>query len=168
MKNNIPAELFDWLSDSGSFMLRLKRHGIENAQIRIKKEGWCFPEQAERVALNLPLRTYVWGREVEIYSENTIWMFARTVIPQQTLTGNERQLQHLKTRSLGSVLFKYPDLIRSEFDFFCIESNSAWHKKITKDLSMKINELWARSSLFTVSDKSLLLTEVFFPGVEKI
>lgn len=157
MNSIIPPKLFAWLSDSGSFMQRLKRHGVENAQIRILKEGWSFGGSLERTILSLPFLTFTWVREVVIYSDDTTWMFARTVIPRKTLTGKERELRYLKTRSLGSLLFSYSDLVRSEFSYFQVDPDKEWNIKCMKD------GVWGRRSLFTFSGKSLLLTEVFSP-----
>jgi chorismate--pyruvate lyase len=159
-------EMRPWLSDPGSFMQRLKNHGITNAQIQILAEGWNAPFEEERRMLNLPISDEAWVREVSIQSDNRIWMYARTVIPQATLTGKERILQHLKTRSLGSILFSYPDMKRGEFDYFYIDQQSSWYDKIATYLTMPNEILSARRSMFTLGDKSLLLTEVFFPEIK--
>lgn len=169
MNNSIPGGLVSWLSDAGSFMQRLKRYGIENAQVRVLREGWSLPAIAEQVALDLPSNTSVWVREVVIHSDKTIWMFARTVIPKKTLDDEELQLQNLRNRSLGSVLFAYPDLVRGEFDYFGVESGTDLYEKIQLDVPMCVTDLkWARSSVFTLRNKSLLLTEVFSNAIMKL
>lgn len=154
-----------WLSHPGSFMQRLKQFGVKNAQIGILKEGWAMPVMDERILLNLSFREFAWVREVSIHSQDTVWMFARTVIPRQTLTGKERALQHLKTRSLGSILFADAAVQRSEFDFFSVNPDSDWYKKMGNYIAMPEEELFARRSTFLIQKKSLLLTEVFFPGI---
>lgn len=131
-------------------MQRLVVHGVIDAQIRVLNEGWGLPSTQERLQLSLPNRVVAWVREVSIQSGETVWMFARTVIPQQTLSGKEKILQRLKNRSLGSVLFNYPDLQRSEFHYFVKE------------------DLPARQSVFCFGGKSLLLTEVFFPAIGEL
>jgi chorismate--pyruvate lyase len=133
-----------WLTDPGSFMKRLKKHGVYDARVTVLKQEWQYPDSQERKILQLPLRTYVLVREVMIHSGKKIWMRARTVFPQQALTGKFRQLKNLKSRSLGSVLFKEKNLLRSEFEFF----------KLKK-------ETWGRRSQFLVGDKKILLTEIF-------
>jgi chorismate--pyruvate lyase len=168
MSRHIPIKLAPWLFDSGSFMSRLKIHGVQNARVRVLREGWSLPTIQERIELNMPARTFAWIREVFIYSDKTIWMFARTVIPVATLTGKELQLRQLKTRSLGSMLFKNPNMQRSEFDFYCVEPETKWHKKIAEYSNLNNESLWARRSLFSLSEKSLLLTEIFFPGIAQL
>ena len=168
MNNIIPAELFPWVSYPGSFMQRLKLHGVKNAQIRIVHEGWQFLGLSEREVLSLPQRAYAWVREVIIYSDQIIWMYARTVIPLRTLTGKERELRNLNTRSLGSILFKYPDLMRSEFEFFSVTAEMDLYKKIKAEVPVMPYALSARNSIFTVRNKKLLLTEVFFPKIAEL
>lgn len=167
-QNDVSYDLSAWLTDAGSFMQRLKEHGVENAQVKVLKEGWALPDIEERLELALPQRSFAWVREVSIFSGNKIWMFARTVIPQATLTGRERTLQRLKNRSLGSILFRYPELVRSEFDYFCLGSAEATYKKISRYLPVVDDELWARRSRFEFNEKLLLLTEVFFSEVGRL
>jgi chorismate--pyruvate lyase len=165
MNNVIPEKMQGWLSDPGSFMERLKRHNVNDARITVLNEGWCLPLSDERELLGIKDRAFAWVREVAILTGNMTLMFARTVIPRETLTGKERQLQDLKTRSLGSILFKHPVWERTEFDFFNIESNTMWHEKINKEIADTPDCLWARRSLFFLHKKTVLLTEVFFPEI---
>lgn len=158
-------EMTEWLSDPGSFMQRLVRHGVNDAQIRVLKEGWQLPARDEQRQLGLSCDADAWVREVSIYSEKNIWMYARTVIPQQTLTGEMRELQHLKDRSLGSILFQHPDMKRSEFKFFNVHTETECYKRMAEYLKLPDKPLHARQSQFKIKEKSLLLTEVFFPDV---
>lgn len=156
--------LKEWLLHPGSFMERLKDHGV-SAKIQVVQQRWQLPDAIEREVLNLDFRKNALIREVLITSGETIWMFARTVFPRATLTGKYRQLAHLKTRSLGSVLFKDPTLQRSEFDIFSISSEPHLQKQLLQAVSVNTENLWARRSLFFVREKPLLLTEVFFPSI---
>lgn len=160
--------LSGWLADSGSFMQRLERYGVHDAQIRVLKEGWRVPRIEECQRLGLEEGQTAWIREVLIHSEHKQWMFARTVIPKATLTGEELQLRHLKNRALGSVLFKNPAMRRSEFEFFCLSPDMLWHKKIMKNVSTLQKDLWGRRSLFTLHEKTLLLTEIFFSDITSL
>jgi chorismate lyase len=141
--------LTTWLLCASSFMQRLKNHGIANARIQVLRENWCMPALDECLKLNIPSRRFALVREVLIDSDEGQWMYARTVIPQTTLTGKERRLRLLKNRSLGSVLFKDPSMVRSPFEFTRVDG-----------------KLWARRSEFHLGNKPLLLTEIFFPGIE--
>lgn len=164
----IPQELSHWLNYPGSFMERLKQYHVNDAEIHVVREGWELPTMDESSALSKSSDVTMWIREVSIQSGETVWMYARTVIPKETLTGEESELQHLQTRSLGSILFKNPALHRSEFEFFCIKAGTKWHEKITQDLLHVPDILWARRSVFSIHEKSLLLIEIFFPEIAKL
>ena len=165
---SLPASLRDWLMHPGSFMTRLKERGAQNPKIRVLQQGWQMPVIDERLQLKLPFRSYSWVREVLIASVDKPWMYARTIFPRQTLTGQQRQLARLKSRSLGSVLFKDPTLERTEFEFSTIQPGMKLHTKIGGIIELASVDLWARRSMFAVRGKPLLLTEVFLPEVEKL
>ena len=147
-ESHIPSQVKPWLQDKHSFIQRLKKHGVLQPQISVLKQQRACPSELERQVLGISPRQNAFIREVLIHSENKHWMVARTVIPQKTLTGAERQLQYLADRSLGSVIFKNPHLQRSEFDYFCLDE-----------------ELWGRRSVFTIRHKLILLSEVFLRDI---
>ncbi len=151
MRKQRSLVLQSWLEDGGSFIQRLKKHRLQ-PQVFVLKEGWVLPEPAEQAALELPSRRCVFVREVEIRDQKEPLMFARTVIPIATLTGQERILAHLGSRSLGSVLFAYPKMDRSPFEI-----------KTCRLPHYASSELWERQSLFILKGKILLLREVFLP-----
>lgn len=143
--------LQSWLGDGGSFIQRLKKQGLQ-PHVVVLNENWGSPEPAEQAALELSPRRHAYIREVEIRDKREPLMFARTVIPAGTLTGRERILASLGSRSLGSVLFSYPDLERSPFEI-----------KTCHLPQYASSELWERQSLFIVHGKLLLLREVYLP-----
>jgi chorismate--pyruvate lyase len=151
--------LSNWLLCASSFMQRLKNHGIAHARIQVLRESWRLPLQDECQKLKIASRRFALVREVLIDSVEGQWMYARTVIPQMTLTGKERRLGHLKNRSLGSVLFKDPTMTRSPFELTRLPAQY---------VSLTGEDLWARRSVFRVSNKPLLLTEIFFPAIENL
>ncbi|MDR3490665.1 MAG: chorismate lyase [Gammaproteobacteria bacterium] len=164
--NNVSPELIEWLSYPGSFMTRLEDHGVVNPKIIVLNETSKRPELDEMQWLEMKPRVFARIREVLICSDAGKWMVARTVIPLATLTGREKQLAHLKTRSLGSVLFKDPTVERTEFEYACVKPGMSLYTKCKAYENAP--QYWARRSLFYVKEKPLLLTEVFLPGVEKL
>lgn len=167
-KADIPNSYQEWVLYSGSFMQRLNQQGIVDAKIQVLQQRWLRPEAEERNLLSMGLNTQALVREVLIFSEKKQWMFARTVIPRNTLTGEERQLAHLEDRPLGSVLFKDPTMKRGEFEFACFHPGEKWHNKVTQIVKQIFPDLWARRSIFFLRDKSLLLTEIFLPDITTI
>lgn len=163
-----PEELIDWLLDPGSFIKRLKQQGVQQPHVYVLSQRWQCPSFDERKLLGIAERHVALVREVLIGSGNDQWMFARTVFPAATLTGSERRLAHLKNRSLGSVLFKNPHVLRSDFELACINPGMDWHEKIRQVASVDKHVLWARRSQFFIKQKSLLLMEVFLPAMNKL
>lgn len=154
--------LADWLLDAGSFMKRLRQCDVKPI-ITVLSQRWQLPGYDEKQLLGISDRTYVLVREVLISSEETIWMFARSVFPQQTLTGKEKQLAHLKNRALGSILFKSTATKRGEFELTCLKPGVAWYEHINHHVALEAKTVWARRSLFSIKNKSLLLVEAFLP-----
>jgi chorismate--pyruvate lyase len=159
----IPAYLTGWIWHPGSFMQKLQEQGAENSRILVLREDWQIPEAEEQQQLESEDDALI--REVLIYNDNHKWMFARSVFPRSTLTGEQQCLANLQTRSLGSVLFKDPSIERSDFDVARITSDMAWHAYILQQAKITANELWARRSRFRLQKKPLLLTEVFLPDI---
>ncbi len=160
--------LKEWLLYSGSFMQRLQDSGIREPSVEVLGQKWQFATSDEKNLLNVSTRTYVLVRDVIIKSQEAVWMVARTVFPAQTLTGKERQLAHLKNRSLGSVLFAYPSLSRSDFEITQLFSCMDEYQKINQITPLSESMLWARRSVFHVNHKPLLLTEVFMPEISGV
>lgn len=163
--DEIPCPWQAWLLHAGSFMQRLVQHGVSDARIQVLHQCWQLPEPEERELLGMDFRVYALIREVLILSMDNDWMFARTIFPRRTLTGQQQQLARLKNRSLGSVLFKDPALQRSEFVIAYLQPELRWHAKVVQVVGHTLPDLWARRSLFTLHGKSLLLTEVFLPDI---
>ncbi len=140
-----------WLQDPGSFIQRLRQYQLFPI-VKVLRQDFSYPLQADRATLSFTPRRYAFIREVEIRVANEALMFARTTIPLSTLTGKERRLAFLGSASLGSVLFSYPRIVRSAFEI-----------KTCRMLQYSADELWQRQSFFYVKEKPLLLTEVFLP-----
>jgi chorismate--pyruvate lyase len=162
-----PPAMVDWLLAPGSFIQRLKQHGVLLPRVQVLSQQWqtlCFDE---RKRLAVAPRQVALVRDVLIGTDKEQLMFARTIFPAKTLTGNEKRLAHLKSRSLGSVLFKNPRVLRSEFELACITPEMDWYQDISQVVKLADEDLWARRSQFFLHQKALLLTEVFLPAMQK-
>ncbi|NJM13556.1 MAG: chorismate lyase, partial [Synechococcaceae cyanobacterium SM1_2_3] len=99
-----PPGLADWLLNSGSLTRRLRLHCQSRFQVRVLGQGWGRPMADEARALGLRLGAWAWIREVQLLGDGQPWVFARTLIPADTLRGRGRRLTRLGTRPLGEVL----------------------------------------------------------------
>ncbi|WP_208435893.1 chorismate lyase [Bartonella phoceensis] len=140
---SIPDSIRDWLMESGSMTLRLKKY-CTCIDVEPQRECFITRDQLQEEAEHLPNSARYWLREAILMGDNQPWLFGRTVIPQETLSEQNQALMHLGTIPLGHYLFNSHKLTR---DYIHIGQQDA---------------LWARRSRLRLAGKPLLLTELFF------
>lgn len=150
LKTVVPHEWQSWLLDSGSLTQRLVKRSQGNFRVEVVRQGWMRPTRSEANALGIDQRQCALVREVQLIGNDVPWVFARSIIPAQTLTGRERQLRMLGNRSLGSLLFTDPTMRRNPIEISRLQLQDK-------------TEIWARRSVFFLSNKPLLVTEAFLP-----
>ncbi|WP_455480400.1 chorismate lyase [Bartonella sp. B12(2025)] len=138
----VPENIRDWLMESGSMTLRLKKHCT---CIHVEPQRECFItwDELKEEAEHLPKSARYWLREVILMGDNQPWLLGRTVIPQETLLEHNQAIMHLGNIPLGHYLFSSDKLTR---DYIHIGQQDA---------------LWARRSRLRLTGKPLLLTELF-------
>lgn len=147
----LPRSWRAWVVDSGSLTKRLIQASQGHFSVRPIREAWLYPRVDEARILQMPLRQKAWIREVELLCFGEVWVRARSVVPLQTLTGEERQLQHLGTRPLGAFLFAAPTMHREPMQIARIDAGSL--------------ATFGRRSVFRLHGKPLLVSEVFQPAM---
>ncbi|MEN9464058.1 MAG: hypothetical protein RL217_239 [Pseudomonadota bacterium] len=98
--------------------------------------------------MQLGAQEAVWVREVQLKVAGKTLVYARTAVPLQTLTGAERCLMQLGSRSLGSYLFTQPSLKRTEL-------------KASRCPANELGLTWSRRSIFYLHRKPLMVSEAF-------
>ncbi|UNE53707.1 chorismate lyase [Bartonella machadoae] len=138
----IPENIRDWLMETGSMTLRLKKYCT---CIRVEPQRECFitRDKLKEEVQHLPDSSLYWLREVILMGDNQPWLVGRTVIPQETLFEHNQEIMYLGTKPLGHYLFNNGNLTR---DYIHIGQQGA---------------LWARRSRLRLKNKPLLLTELF-------
>lgn len=151
-----PRHWQPWLRDQGSLTRRLTRAARGDFNVRVLSQCWAMPTADEARALGMPPRQRALIREVELRGTgDTPWIYARSVLPAATLTGRERRLRLLGSRSLGSLMFSDPSLTRSPLSAACLQADDG-------------QLYWARRSVFRLHGKPLLVCEVFLPAMEHV
>jgi chorismate--pyruvate lyase len=145
-----------WLLDKGSLTQHLIRASRGDFSVEVLFQGWSTATLSETQALNLPPRQMVLVREVRLMGRGEPWVYARSIIPQHTLTGPQRALRRLGNRPLGELLFKSPNMRRGAIETTLLTVNTAKKKA------------WARRSLFYLNGKPLLVSEVFLPELQRV
>ncbi|MCZ4059554.1 chorismate lyase [Pantoea sp. LMR881] len=137
--------LLNWLLEEDSMTRRFEQH-CQQVTVQPVREGFINADELTDEKALLPDDERFWLREIILFGDDEPWLAGRTLVPESTLNGPEIMLQQLGTRPLGRYLFSSSTLSR---DF--IEPG-------------KIHDLWGRRSRLRLSDKPLLLTELFLPA----
>jgi chorismate--pyruvate lyase len=150
--------LLDWLFDQGSLTRRLTRLSADHFSVTPLYEGWQPLRDDECQALELPLNSEGWVREVYLRGHGQAWVFARSVAARSALESGGLDMEALGSRSLGELLFCDQAFTRRAIEV--CHYPSAWLPAI--DAS---NALWGRRSRFDRAALSVLVAEVFLPSL---
>lgn len=158
VKNRLPADVRDWLLDEGSLTARLVAASNGDFRVEVIHQGWGVPQPDEAKILAMQPREVGLIREVFLICHGEPWVFARSVIPNKSLSGPLRFLRQLKNQALGGLLFRDPALQRSHFDIARIHLP---HPAIPVDAGP---DVYGRRSLFYLKKRPLLVAEIFLPA----
>jgi chorismate lyase len=164
-RREVPDSVLHWLLDPASLTRRIQLACGGRFRVAVLAEGWARPQVNEAEVLGM--REQVWGfaREVQLLCDEKPWVFARTVIPRTTLVGSNRRLTRLKTRPLGAVLFADPTMERGPVEIARITPCDRLYPHAIHHLANHPEAIWGRRSVFTLSGKPLLVSEIFLPGI---
>jgi len=166
---SIPDELRDWLVDANSLTSRIVRQ-CDQFRVQVAAQQRQRPMLSE--ARKLAIRPQVKGlvRQVHLLCNKRAWVFARTFIPLKTLAGKERRLAYLGDRPLGAYLFGRADMRRGEIEIACIRVGQPLYEMALAGVRRRTakhlpEQIWGRRSVFYLSDKPLLVSEIFLPDL---
>ncbi|EFE53459.1 chorismate lyase [Providencia rettgeri DSM 1131] len=141
----VPANILDWLLELGSMTKRFEQHSQQVTVIPYLERYVSQDKLSADEMQSLPESPRYWVREVVMYGDGIPWLLGRTIIPEETLTDDDQQLVDIGRMPLGRYLFSRESLTR---DYIHIGSCA---------------NRWVRSSRLRLSNKPLLLTEIFLP-----
>ncbi len=154
--------LLDWLLDPSSLTARLKKHC---QTFRVKVLGQRVERCSEQEAnADIKQGEQVLVREVLLFCDDIPQVFARSLLPLRSLTGEEQALAQLGNQSLGQVLFNNPELQRKCIEISQFEEDSSVRRVVSHYNLPKKPVLWGRRSVFVLHDKPLMVGEIFLPG----
>lgn len=140
---------------------RLRYYSGNQLKVHVLQNQWGCPWPSERLCLQQPRLHRALVRTVLLSCCDHPVMLGRTIVPAATLRGSGAALLQLGDKPLGQYLFAQPDLQRSAFEFakFSLDMAQAYWQGC--DASVLAAEQWARRSIFYLSGKPLLLSELF-------
>ena len=163
LRSRIPAGLSDWLLDRESLTLRLQQLCPGKFRVQVLSQVRDIPRLDEAQALGMMPREMAIVRQVLLLCGEQAWVYARTVIPVALLRGKLQRLAGLGTRPLGGVLFADPGMRRGTVELAEILPGQAVYAAATGHLRQRPAAIWGRRSVFRLSGKPLLVSEIFLP-----
>lgn len=154
----------DWITDPGSL----------TAAIRAHSQHFAIRQLRERTGRPLPTEAYLlpayqYGpaivREVLLLADERPVVFARSILPHASLHGKWQQLRRMGTRPLGQALFSARGARRTEVVYQKLTPRQALFRQAARAVYEMPPYLWARSSIFDLSSRPILVTEVFLPTI---
>ena len=152
------ARVLDWLFDEGSLTRRLTRLSDGHFSVTPLFEGWQPLRADECAALDLAEGSEGWVREVYLRGRGQPWVFARSVAARSALQGDGLQMDELGSRSLGELLF-----CDQAFQRRAIEVCHYPEPGLPEEV--RASGLWGRRSRFDRGALSVLVAEIFLPGL---
>jgi chorismate lyase len=157
----ISAPLRSWLLDKSSLTAKLIALSRGRFRVQVLRQIKTRVGRGEALALGINRSQLTLVREVVLMGNNQAWVFARSVLPLNSLTGRLRHLRKQGARPLGAFLFSQPHLKRSPIALGHI---SRHHRYVPVELLGDQQSVWGRRSIFDIEGKKLLVSEVFLPG----
>ena len=142
-----PQQARSWLMEKGSLTQRLRESCSGQFHLTLEYQAFERPDLDEIQALNLKSGQRALVREVLLWCDDEPVVWARSILPYQTLQNIHHPLGNLGTKPLGDILFSHPHIHRGEIEVAEVEYNNAPH--------------WARRSVFEVEGWPILVSETF-------
>jgi chorismate--pyruvate lyase len=156
-----------WLNDEGSLTARI-RERCKNFAVRVLRQQLLPPHADERALLGIAPRESAWVREVLLVADGVPVVFAHSVLARRQARGPWQMFGRIGTRSLGAVLFADPRIARHPLRYRRLDARHPLYRSALRDAGLdarSTERLWARRSVFTRAGQSLLVCEVFLPGI---
>jgi len=156
-----------WLHDHGSLTQRIQQR-CEKFSVQPLRSGLARIAFDEATILGIAPYHFAYSREVFLLADGKPVVFAHSTCASEHLRGAWKAMNGLGNRSLGSLLFTHPLVIRQPLRFKALRSHHPLYCSAAQALGAAPDTLWARRSLFTLHGAPLLVTEVFLPEILKL
>ena len=161
-RNLISQSIFEWLVDEGSLTSKLVELSGNQFELELQSQERRLILPEEKSILELSEIDTVIDRKVFLKGRDIPWIFAHSLIPLSSATGNLKVLKNLNNRSLGEFLFKNSSIERRSLEVAHMAAKSFGIE--AKDIECE-EKLWGRRSIFSQGRRSLLVSEIFLPAL---
>ena len=151
---NPEPEVLDWLTFEGLLTPRLRLHSAHPVSLQVLRE-----EPVARKDEGTDLL-----REVALSAGGERLVYALSWYPAEVISRNP-WLKTLAQKPLGDALCSLPNVSRSDFEFQHILAGEPRYERAVETSVERPSGLWARRSRFNLEGGSVLVEEVFLPGV---
>jgi len=137
-------EILSWLNESGSITSRIK--SFSNFRLKLLRDG---PREVDAVEDDLIISNYEENniREVVLYSDEEPLIYAKSILPLETIRLGLGALGNLRENPLGDILFSNPEIKKKYMLFAKFELN----KRI----------FFGRKGIYTVKGYPFSVCEIF-------
>ena len=137
-------EIISWLNESGSITSRIK--SFSNFRLKLLRDG---PGKVDASEDDLIITNYKENniREVVLYSDEEPFIYAKSILPLETIRLGLGALGSLKENPLGDILFSNPQIKKKYMLFAKFELN----KRI----------FYGRKGIYTVKGYPFSVCEIF-------
>lgn len=163
----VPAALRPWLIDPHSLTARIRAR-CQRFEVEVLGQRLACPQVDEAAALGLPVGERAWLREVLLHADGVPVVYARSVLAREGQGGAARLFHGIGNRPLGAALFSDPRIARLPLHCARIDGRDARYHRLAGLVKGRVDlpaALWARRSVFRLSGRSLLVSEIFLPGI---
>lgn len=156
------TSLRSWLTDKGSLTRKIENR-CNQFKVAIISQALAHPFIDESAVLGLRKGRLAWVREVSLYADDCPVVYARSVLPQESMRGAWRVLSRIGNRPIGSILFSDPGIRRGQLVYKKLDVRHPLSHILVRN-----ETLWARRSVFVRGRMPLLVNEVFMPEILRL
>ena len=150
---------------SDSLTERLRAVCVHELQVKVLTHQFVTASATACATLALPEASLVLQREVLLCDGDTPLVFACSLLPEAALVGRYSELRELGARPLGHWIFAEPILKRSTMHYCTITGHHPFLATLHNPILLPTDTLWGRKTLFTGTNKPLLVSEFFLPAL---
>lgn len=158
------ADIRPWLHDHGSLTQRIQQRCTQFA-VQPVRSGLARIAFDEAAVLDIAPHQFAYSREVFLQADGRDVVFAHSACHADDLRGAWQAMKGLGNRSLGSLLFTHPQVVRHPLHYAALRPHHPLYQSAVSAIDDHPERLWARRSLFTLHRAPLLVTEVFLPAI---